>query len=65
MINKDAHTRDNLRFPHEKSNVGSDEECRRIFREIFGFRKPEGEQFTAEELQQIFIYMEQDIFVGS
>ncbi len=69
MVNKDIHTRDDLHLAHTKNgveelNVDNDNEYRKILKEL-GFEKPKDEPLTKQELSQIFIYMQEDLFIGS
>lgn len=69
MVNKDIHTGDDLHLTHTKScveklSVDEDKKYREILKEL-GFEKPKGEPLTEQELRQIFISMQEDLFIGS
>jgi len=62
--------KDIVRLTHTKngadknSKVYGDKEYRKVLKEL-GFEKPEDEPLTAQELRQIYIHMQEDLFVGS
>lgn len=49
-------SKDNLHSP----NIFGDEEYRRMF-ELYGFKKPDNECLTKQELQYIFIKMQEEL----
>lgn len=67
MINKNVREKNDVHLS-QKSDVSNDKENDREYRKVLkelGFEKPEDEPLTTQELSQIFIHMQEGLFVGS
>lgn len=67
-MNKRIHTgKNNANFDHtngDNSGANKEIEYRKILKEL-GFEKPDNEPLTKQELCHIFVYMQEDSFIGS
>ena len=62
MINSTMHKKENVEIIHKPRDVEKD--CREILKEL-GLKKPKDEPLTQEEWRQAFVYMQEELFVGS